>query len=154
MYGLALFLKTTKMTGGDIWGNWWSINHSAIITVFSQSKACGWEQEFPEHKGKVKSGSLLCNFHCQSNPQKWVEPGGPLTKITAGWYLLFSFHTQVKDNKKAVNIKLSWHNTISIKILHRQSNTNFNYYSFCRYIHRYIRARGHNCISKNIFSYR
>lgn len=32
------------------------------MTMFSQSQACGGEQEFPEHKGKVKSGFPLCNF--------------------------------------------------------------------------------------------
>lgn len=32
------------------------------MTMFLHSQACGGEQEFPEHKGKVKSGFPLSNF--------------------------------------------------------------------------------------------
>lgn len=134
MYGLVfIFLKTTKMTGRAIWVNWWSINHRAIITVFSQSKACGREEEFPERKGRLKSGFLLCNFIVSliCTPE-WELEGDTLTEITAGWYLLFSFCIQVFERQYE-----SCESRAQITTFY----ADFNYYSYSRYIHKCSSSR-------------
>lgn len=56
------------------------------MTMFSHSQACGGEQEFPGHRGKVKSGFPLSNFIVMRTTRMSLQQAGAWLAINRNVY--------------------------------------------------------------------